>query len=140
MIPYVFPHLEGHLRGTRIKDFKKDRKTASKKAGRPGMLRHDLRRTVIRNLERAGVPRSVTMKNTGHRTESIYRRYGVSNDADNLDAVRRLELPEIHSSLLDGPSFPHDEVLNARFHEGERRDLNPRPLGPQPSLHGRTPR
>jgi hypothetical protein len=51
------------------------------------------------------------MKNTGHRSESLYRRYGVSNDADNLDAVRRLALLETHSSLIDGPSFPHDEVL-----------------------------
>ncbi len=104
--------MKGHLRGTRIKDFKKDWETVSKKAGRPAMLRHDFRRTA-RNFERAGVPRPVTMKNTGHRTESIYRRYGVSDDADNLDAVRRLDLLETHSSLLDGPSFPHDEVLNA---------------------------
>jgi hypothetical protein len=39
-------------------------KTACMKAGCPGRIPHDLRRTAVRNLERAGVPRSVAMKLT----------------------------------------------------------------------------
>jgi hypothetical protein len=46
------------------------------------MLRHDFRRTAVRNMEQAGVPRSGVMKITGHRTEIIYRRYTIVNPAD----------------------------------------------------------
>ena len=33
-------------------------------------------------MERAGVPRSVAMKMTGHKTENIYRRYVIVSPAD----------------------------------------------------------
>jgi predicted nucleic acid-binding protein len=81
IIPWVFPHLSGRHRGQRIQDFKKAWKTACQKAGYPGMLRHDFRRTAVRNMERAGVARSVATKVTGHRSESVYRRYAIVNDA-----------------------------------------------------------
>ena len=54
------------------------------------MLRHDFRRTAVRNLERSGVPRSVAMKITGHRTEAVCRRYAIVSDADLQADTHRL--------------------------------------------------
>jgi hypothetical protein len=45
----------------------------------------------VRNLERLNVPRSVAMKLTGHKTESVYRRYAVADDRDLRVAVERLD-------------------------------------------------
>lgn len=56
----------------------------------PGKLVHDFRRTAVRNLERAGVPRSVAMKLTGHKTESIYRRYAIVSETDLAEGVEKL--------------------------------------------------
>jgi integrase len=56
----------------------------------PARIPHDFRRTAVRNLERAGVPRSVAMKITGHKTEAVYRRYPIVSDADLQEATRKL--------------------------------------------------
>ena len=39
------------------------------------------RRSAVRNLERAGVPRSTAMPLVGHRTGSIYTRYAIVDEA-----------------------------------------------------------
>jgi hypothetical protein len=54
---------------------------------------HDFRRTAVRNLERAGVPRSTAMKLVGHKTESIYRRYAIVDEAmlkEGAEKIARL--------------------------------------------------
>jgi integrase len=91
IIPFLFPHLDGKHEGTRIRDFRKAWATACKKAGVPGMLRHDFRRTAVRNMERRGVPRSVATKLTGHKTENVYRRYAIVSDSDLKAAALRLD-------------------------------------------------
>lgn len=53
-------------------------------------LSRDFRRTAVRNLERAGVPRSVALQMVGHKTEAIYRRYAIVNDADLRAAAVKL--------------------------------------------------
>jgi integrase len=54
------------------------------------MLRHDFRRTAVRNLERAGVSRSVAMQLTGHRTEAVYRRYAIVSEQDLGEGLEKL--------------------------------------------------
>ncbi len=64
--------------------------TACRKAGIPERLPHDFRRTAVRNLERAGVPRSTAMKMVGHKTESIYRRYAIVDEAMLKEGAAKL--------------------------------------------------
>ena len=47
-------------------------------------FRHDFRRTAVRNLERAGVSRSVAMRTgfVGMKTQSIYSRYAIKSKQD----------------------------------------------------------
>ena len=79
-----------HRDGEPLGDFKKAWKVACEKAGCPGRLVHDLRRTAVRNLLRAGVTEHVAMQLTGHRTRAIFDRYDIVSEADLSAAVGKL--------------------------------------------------
>jgi len=96
IIPWVF-----HREGRQVRDFRGAWKGACERAGVPGRLVHDLRRTAVRNLERAGVPRSVAMKLTGHKTESVYRRYAIVSEADLSVGVQKLAA--LHKAAAGAP-------------------------------------
>jgi integrase len=68
--------------GTPIKSFRKAWINARKDAGYPGKLVHDFRRTAARDLVRSGVPESVAMKLTGHKTRSMFDRYNITSGED----------------------------------------------------------
>jgi integrase len=80
-----------HRDGERIKNFRRAWISACKAAGVPGRLVHDFRRTAVRNLERAGVPRSSAMAMVGHRAESIYRRYAIVDSGALRDAAAKID-------------------------------------------------
>jgi integrase len=90
VIPYLFPHFRGPWKGTQRRDFRKAWATACTKAGVGGRLRHDLRRTAVRNMVNAGVPERVAMKVTGHRTRAVFDRYSIVSPGDLQEVARRL--------------------------------------------------
>jgi integrase len=86
VVPFVF-----HRDGERIRYFRAAWANACKEAGCPNALVHDMRRSAVRTFERAGVPRSAAMSMVGHKTEPIYRRYAIVDEAMQREAAARLD-------------------------------------------------
>ena len=78
-----------HRAGKPIVDFRKAWASACKAAGVVGALFHDLRRSGIRNMVRAGVRESVAMEISGHLTRSVFERYNITSKKDVREALRK---------------------------------------------------
>jgi integrase len=96
IIPSVFFRMVAKGRGGQkrpkpIRAFGKAWKSACRAAGCPGRIPHDLRRTAVRNLVRAGIPERVAMQMTGHKTRSVFERYNIVSEGDLMAAAAKLD-------------------------------------------------
>jgi integrase len=80
-----------HRLGEPIKDFRGAWESACERAGVADLNFHDLRRSGARNLSRAGIPETVIMKITGHRTRSMFDTYNVTSEEDLAEAAVKLK-------------------------------------------------
>jgi integrase len=88
--PRGFVHVErGYSYGGRIRGFDRAWKVACEKAGYPGILIHDPRRSGVRALVRSGTPETVAMRISGHETRAIFDRYNITSDQDLRDTRDR---------------------------------------------------
>jgi integrase len=107
MSPLVF-----HKKGEPVGDFRKSWNKACELAGFPNKIFHDFRRTAARNFSRAQVPESVAMSITGHKTNSIYRRYNITNMDDKRNALLSTEEHLKSQSKTTGVALPQQLQTN----------------------------
>ena len=79
-----------HLMGKPFNEIKTTWKTTCQIAGIRGKRFYDFRRTGVRNMIRAGIPETVAMRISGHKTRSVFDRYNITSEKDLKDAASKL--------------------------------------------------
>jgi len=57
----------------------------------PEFLPHDMKRSAIRNFQRAGLSEREGMALSGHKTPSICARYNIISESDLTEAANRVQ-------------------------------------------------
>ncbi|MGA8594477.1 MAG: tyrosine-type recombinase/integrase [Bryobacteraceae bacterium] len=83
--PYLFQH-----RGKRLRNIRTGFEKACIDAGYPDVIFHDTRRSAVRRMEDARIPRREAMQITGHLTENVYKRYDIGTEGGAIEAGRKL--------------------------------------------------
>lgn len=84
--PWVF----GYKGKRPLKDVRTAFASAKERAGLEDFHFHDLRHCFVTNARRAGIDQITIMSITGHKTTSVFKRYNTVEEADVLEAGRRL--------------------------------------------------
>lgn len=87
-----------HRRSHQVAWYYEGWRTGYEKAGVPGRLLHDLRRSAVRKLVRAGASEQVAMSITGHKTRSVFDRYHIVSSNDQGEAVKKLAI--LHGAVV----------------------------------------
>lgn len=77
--------------GQRIKSCRKAWANGCADAGLAGLRFHDLRRSAVRLMTRAGIPEKIAMQISGHKTRSVFDRYNIVSDRDLTDAAAKMQ-------------------------------------------------
>ena len=103
-----------HLDGELIRDFKRSWATVCRKAGVSKVLVHDLRRTAVRNMVRAGIPDRIAMPSRGTRPEACSTATNIVSESDLAEATERLEV-HFNSRMSEPRITPRRRLINDRF-------------------------
>jgi hypothetical protein len=86
--------------GKAVADFRGTWDKVTLAAGCTGLLFHDLRRSAVRNMVRGGVPETVCMRISGHKTANVFDRYNITSARDLIDAAQKIESAALSHSLV----------------------------------------
>jgi hypothetical protein len=89
-------------KGHGITEVKTAWKKARERAGVPALLIHDLRRTAVLNMIRAGISEKRAMEISGHKTNSMFKRYDITDERDiQADEERLARYPDEKAKLAE---------------------------------------
>jgi integrase len=113
--PLIFHRVAKGKAGQPIADFWDVWKAGLNAAGlAPSRLFHDLRRSAVRTLIRAGVDQATAMKVSGHKTASMLLRYNIVTEQETANALLRADeylLTQPRERNVERAQFGHSRAV-----------------------------